>query len=71
MSLISNTEAEEIRGKVCEDHGAVWIHHYHSYIERALIRKLKQSLGREFEALINKVPQVEWLPADDSEGGLT
>lgn len=65
MSLISHTEAEELRGKAVEEHGSTWLHFYHEYVVEAALKKL----GITPPAVVPEEPSVEWLPADDSEGG--
>lgn len=33
MPIITPERASEIRGELCEKHGATWLHHYHEAIE--------------------------------------
>lgn len=40
MTYITDTRAGEIRGELCEKHGAQWLHHYHRAIEAEVIRNL-------------------------------
>lgn len=37
MSIISSERAGQIRGELCEKHGATWLHHYHEAIEAAIL----------------------------------
>ncbi len=37
MSIISSEQAAQIRGELCEKHGATWLHYYHEAIEAAIL----------------------------------
>lgn len=38
MAIITPERAAEIRGQLCEQHGAQWLHHYHEAIEAEVVR---------------------------------
>lgn len=62
MSIITPERAGEIRGELCAEYGATWLHHYHEAVEAEVLRVLGiQAPARQ--------PVIEHLPADDTEGG--
>lgn len=46
MPIITPERAGEIRGELCEKHGATWLHHYHEAIEREVSEYYYQVLTR-------------------------
>lgn len=54
MTYITDTRAGEIRGELCEKHGAQWLHHYHRAIEAEVIR----NLPRKRPSAISDLPRL-------------
>lgn len=65
MTIITAERAGEIRGELCEKHGATWLHHYHEAIEAEVAKHYEATLEQIYEIAHHKstgpaVPDTLW-----------
>jgi hypothetical protein len=57
MPIITTERAGEIRGQLCEQYGATWLHHYHEAIE-AEVAKHYQAIIDDLTAELRNIQEA-------------